>query len=1046
MKTLNKTVGLLVLFGLVLDAMPSFAQVSTYRLIDLGTMLEPHSYGLAINEQGQVAGYGRGATASRAFVFSDGAITELGVEGGANSYATSINFRGQVAGFFEGTNGPRAFLYRQGEMFVFGGMADTDHFALGLNNAGWVVGHARATSGSRAFLHDGNEARELAGLGGSNTVAYSINSAGVVAGSSLTKLGATTHAVLWENDRILDLNAPSILNAGWELEEARAINEAGHITGIGLRNQTRQAFLMRKGRVTGAGLLANGTFSAGYGLNGSNQVVGVAGLRGMAGTRAILWDSETLVDLNSKLRSDSGWELREARGINDRGQIVGWGTIRGEDHAFLLLPAITEQSSGIQKLRQAVPAAAPQANGGMFFTVASAGSASVTNNPLADAHVRDGASNNVNFGLATVLELQTGPNPGTNKDVYLKFSIDNAPIPLGSAKLRIFASYSNNGSVTSTLYSVTDTNWTEAGIKWTNRPALGSARTNQVFNVKAGATYDIDVTGYVRAEQTAGRGIITLAFHNPTNTTLLTSISSLQNSTVANRPRLLLLTNTPPVVSINSPAGGASFPAPTNLVISVTASDPDGSVTNLDLYAGGLLIGRNATNAFSFTWTNAPVGTFALTARATDNLGCTVTSTVVAVTVATARKPLGDAHVLSSSPALNFGSSTNLEVQTNSTSGPTRDAYLKFSLAGLANISSAKLRLNAAASSSATVSGTIYSVADTNWQENSITYNSRPPLGAVLGHLQVTTTAWTWFTNDVTALIRAEKAAGRDIVTLAVHSLTNNSKWIKVNSLNSTSNRPELVITVTNTPPSVTLNAPISGSVFGEPAAIAMTAIASDPGGGIAQVEFFAGTVSLGARSVPPYTITWSNVAAGAYSLTARAMDNEGLSATSSVVNVTVDLPPGVTLTSPAAGALIVPPAPVFFLASASNNNGPVTRVDFFANGAKVGEAMQPPFEYSWTNAPAGTSSVWAVAYEANGLSAASASRVVVVDGRIPAAWLTQYFGAGYAANPNALPDADPDGDGVNNIVEYLQGRDPTVGATADTGGVIGLRVFTPLR
>jgi len=56
--------------------------------------------------------------------------------------------------------------------------------------------------------------------------------------------------------------------------------------------------------------------------------------------------------------------------------------------------------------------------------------------------------------------------------------------------------------VTSTVYSVTDTNWTEGGITWNNKPTLGSSLTNQIFNVKApGAAFDIDVTSLCEASR-----------------------------------------------------------------------------------------------------------------------------------------------------------------------------------------------------------------------------------------------------------------------------------------------------------------------------------------------------------------------------------------------------------------------------------------------------------------------------------------------------------------------------------------------------------------
>jgi len=45
-----------------------------------------------------------------------------------------------------------------------------------------------------------------------------------------------------------------------------------------------------------------------------------------------------MLDLNSLLPADSGWHLIEARGINNRGMIVGTATINGEVRAFLLVP------------------------------------------------------------------------------------------------------------------------------------------------------------------------------------------------------------------------------------------------------------------------------------------------------------------------------------------------------------------------------------------------------------------------------------------------------------------------------------------------------------------------------------------------------------------------------------------------------------------------------------------------------------------------------------------------------------------------------------
>lgn len=103
-------------------------------------------------------------------------------------------------------------------------------------------------------------------------------------------------------------------------------------------------------------------------------------------------------------------------------------------------------------------------------------------------------------------------------------------------------------------------------------------------------------------------------------------------------------------------------------------------------------------------------------------------------------------------------------------------------------------------------------------------------------------------------------------------------------------------------PPTVALTAPVNGASFLEPATIWLTAEAADADGTIAKVEFFNGAVKLGEDSTAPYTFEWSGVAAGPYSLTARATDNLTASTTSAPVGieVLVNQPPTIQLTAPA--------------------------------------------------------------------------------------------------------------------------------------------------
>ncbi|HNT38993.1 MAG TPA: Ig-like domain-containing protein, partial [Rubrivivax sp.] len=118
-----------------------------------------------------------------------------------------------------------------------------------------------------------------------------------------------------------------------------------------------------------------------------------------------------------------------------------------------------------------------------------------------------------------------------------------------------------------------------------------------------------------------------------------------------------------------------------------------------------------------------------------------------------------------------------------------------------------------------------------------------------------------------------------------------------------------------NTPPNVSLSAPAAGATYTAPASIALAANASDSDGSIAKVEFYAGATKIGEDTTAPYTLNWSNVAAGSYSLTAVATDNAGASTTSAAVAVTVtpaaNVAPSVSLSAPAAGATYTAPASI---------------------------------------------------------------------------------------------------------------------------------------
>ncbi|HEU5108879.1 MAG TPA: cellulose binding domain-containing protein, partial [Micromonosporaceae bacterium] len=91
--------------------------------------------------------------------------------------------------------------------------------------------------------------------------------------------------------------------------------------------------------------------------------------------------------------------------------------------------------------------------------------------------------------------------------------------------------------------------------------------------------------------------------------------------------------NQSPAVTMTSPATGASFQAGSNIALAATASDTDGSVTQVQFFANNTPLGTDTTSPYTFNWQNVAAGNYVLTARATDNGGAFTTSAPVDVTV-----------------------------------------------------------------------------------------------------------------------------------------------------------------------------------------------------------------------------------------------------------------------------------------------------------------------------------------------------------------------------------------------------------------------------
>jgi|GEM_PF-717423 len=226
--------------------------------------------------------------------------------------------------------------------------------------------------------------------------------------------------------------------------------------------------------------------------------------------------------------------------------------------------------------------------------------------------------------------------------------------------------------------------------------------------------------------------------------------------------------------------------------------------------------------------------------------------------------------------------------------------------------------------------------------------------------------------------------------------------------------KPETTGTPANTPPTVSLTAPTNNSTFTAPADITINATAADADGSVTQVAFYNGSTLLGTDTSSPYSFSWTNVAAGTYSLTARATDNQGAVTTSSAISITVNsqtstnTPPIVSLTAPANNATYTAPATVTISATAADTDGTVTQVAFYNGSTLLGTDTSSPYSFSWTNVAAGTYGLTARATDNLGAVTTSSAISITVNGQATQApigqtiWLRGFNNA-YVSSKNAV-------------------------------------------
>ncbi len=475
--------------------------------------------------------------------------------------------------------------------------------------------------------------------------------------------------------------------------------------------------------------------------------------------------------------------------------------------------------------------------------------------------------------------------------------------------------------------------------------------------------------------------------------------------------------NTPPTVTLGGPTAGTYvLPATLNLTASAAGGEVNTPITQVEFLANGQVIASLNAPPYTFTWANPAPGAYSVAARATDSQGLVTTSTPRAYTLNATNTP---PTVSLTAPANNakYASPAEIVMSASATDLEKNGGITQVEFLANGQVIGSRTATPFSITWSNPPAGTYTLVARatdnmgavTDSAPRTVTIQNNTPPTVTLGG----STAGTYLlpaTLNLTA-----SAAGGEVNTpiTQVEFLANDQviaslsapPWTFVwanpsagaytvaaratdsQGLITTSAPRAYTLNATNTPPTVSLTAPANNSTYVLPADLVVSASAADveKNGGITQVEFLANGQVIGTRTATPYSIVWSNPAAGSYTLTARATDSGGAQTVSAIRTVTisdVNASPRVSLSAPANHAVFVAPASITLTASASGPeaNTPIAQVEFIIDGQVLATLTAKPYTTLWANAPLGSHTLTVRATDSLGGVTTSAARTITVN------------------------------------------------------------------
>ena len=470
-------------------------------------------------------------------------------------------------------------------------------------------------------------------------------------------------------------------------------------------------------------------------------------------------------------------------------------------------------------------------------------------------------------------------------------------------------------------------------------------------------------------------------------------------------------TSTPtPVVSITSPTTGSNVTSGSNVSITAAASEVNGTISNISIYSGATLLGSSSSSPYTYVMNDPAVGNYTLTAVATDANGVSTTSSAVSVTVASQSQQPSSPVVTITSPAsgssYTAGSNVTITSTASETNGTISNIYLyngsgvllgsssssPFSFvdsnmaAGGYSFYAVATDANGVSASSSTITVTITSSASSTpvvsiaspANGTNYTQGSTFTISASASETNGTIAQVQYYSGSYLLATSTTSPYTASWTNATTGTFTLNAKATDANGVSTMSSPITITVTTAaSSSPVVAITSPANASSFTAGSNITLTASASETNGSISKVQFYNGSTLLGTSTASPYTFTWNNVAAGNYTLTAKATDANSVSTTSSAITVAVSGLPAVSLA--ANNSTYTAPALIDLTATASETNGTISKVEFFNGSTLLGTDTSSPYTYAWSNVAVGSYSLTAEAFDNNNNTVTSSTVNVTV-------------------------------------------------------------------